>query len=68
MITRDHIIVIARIFFGAVYFVFGLNYFVHIINLHGYYGLPEDALLEPMFIVPRTAKEPADGLVTAHSP
>ena len=48
MITRDHIIVIARIIFGAVYFVFGLNYFVHIINLHGSYGLPEDALLEPM--------------------
>lgn len=48
MSSRNYLITMARLFLGLVYFVFGLNYFLHFINLHGYYAPPEDALFEPM--------------------
>ena len=39
---------VARLFMGFVFFIFGLNYFFHFINLHGYYGPPSKALFAPM--------------------
>ena len=48
MDKKKAIATVARLIMGLIYFVLGLNYFFHFINLHGYYGSASEALLEPM--------------------